>query len=192
MKKYLLILGFGLLMISNVQAQSGIGFRGGVNIFNFGGSDVSENDYTNRAGFHAGIYANFLPDSPVSLEPGVFYSVKGTQNNDALNSRAILNYVDVPVLLRLKAGDSFNIFAGPQVSFLLDSKFEGDFGSSTVSLQTSNVRDLDTGLVFGIGFNPASGLNLQGSYDFGMTPVFKDSDADVYNRGFKISLGISL
>nr|HAD53300.1 PorT family protein [Algoriphagus sp.] len=39
---------------------------------------------------------------------------------------------------------------------------------------------------------PASGLNLQGSYDFGMTPVFKDSDADVYNRGFKISLGISL
>lgn len=188
MKKVLL--SFAILAITTlgVSAQSGLGIRGGVNFFNFGGADVSENDYTNRAGFHAGIYGSF-GGGAVAIEPGVFYSVKGTQNKDAINSRAVLDYVDVPVLIRLRAGEGFNIFAGPQLSFLTRSKFEGDFGDSTVSLETENVNSMDAGVVFGLGYNLPKGINIQGSYDYGLNPVFKNSDADVYNRGFKISLG---
>lgn len=188
MKKTILTLAALSLFTLVSQAQSGLGIRGGVNFFNFGGSDVSENDYTNRAGFHAGVYGSF-GGGVVAVEPGVFYSVKGTQNDDAINSRAVLDYVDVPVLFRLRAGEGFNIFAGPQVSFLTKSKFEGDFGGSTVTLGTDNVRDVDTGLVFGLGYNLPKGLNIQGSYDYGLTPVFKESDDDIFNRGFKVSLG---
>jgi hypothetical protein len=100
-----------------------------------------------------------------------------------------LNYVDVPLILRLKFGDGFNVFGGPQVSFLTNSKFEGDFGGSTVSIDTNNIKDTDAGLVFGLGYNLPKGINIQGSYDYGLTPIFKDSNADVYNRGFKVSLG---
>ncbi|SEG41995.1 porin family protein [Algoriphagus boritolerans] len=189
MKKIFLVLSIVTLLGVNAKAQSGIGIRGGASFFNFGGEDVSENDYTNRAGFHAGIYASILGAGPVSIEPGVYYSVKGTQNDDIANTRAILDYVDVPVLLRLKFGEGFNVFAGPQVSFLTNSRFEGDFGGSTLSLDTDSIKDTDAGLVFGLGYNLPKGLNIQGSYDYGMTPLFKNSDADVYNRGFKVSLG---
>lgn len=185
---FVLVSAFG---ITFATAQSSVGIRGGVNMFNFGGNDVSENSYTNRAGFHAGIYADLMSNSAVSLEPGIFYSVKGTQNDDAINSRSILNYVDVPVLIRLRVGEGFNFFAGPQFSFLIDSRFEGDFGSSTVSIDTESIKENDSALVFGLGYNLPKGFNIQGSYDYGLTPIFKDSNADVYNRGFKVSLGYS-
>jgi hypothetical protein len=189
MKKFLFLFSCATLAFSAANAQSGFGIRGGANFFNFGGSDVKENDYTNRVGFHAGVYATILPEGPVSIEPGVFYSVKGTQNDDVLDSRAIFDYIDVPVLVRFRVGEGFNLFAGPQVSFLTKSKFEGNFGSSTVSINTDEVKNTDAGLVVGLGYNLPQGFNIQGSYDYGMTPIFKNSDADVYNRGFKVSLG---
>ena len=189
MKKFLFLVSFAALTVSAANAQSGFGIRGGANFFNFGGSDVSENDYTNRVGFHAGIYATILPEGPVSVEPGVFYSVKGSQNDDVLDSRAVLDYVDVPVLLRFRIGEGFNLFAGPQISFLTNSKFEGEFGGSTLSFDTDEIKSTDAGLVFGLGYNLPQGFNVQGSYDYGLTPIFKDSDSDVFNRGFKVSLG---
>ncbi|SDA85772.1 Outer membrane protein beta-barrel domain-containing protein [Algoriphagus alkaliphilus] len=189
MKKILLIFSLTILIAASASAQSGIGIRGGANFFNFGGDDVADNNYTNRTGFHAGIYASILGGSAISLEPGVYYSIKGTQNKDAANTRSVLDYVDVPLLLRLKVGEGFNFFGGPQVSFLVKSKFEGDFGNSTVSINTNNIKDTDVGFVFGIGYNLPKGVNVQGSYDYGLTPIFKNSNADVYNRGFKVSLG---
>lgn len=189
MKKVLLIFTLTILIATSASAQSGIGIRGGASFFNFGGDDVAENDYTNRTGFHAGVYASILGDNAISIEPGVYYSVKGTQNKDLANTRSVLDYVDVPLLVRLKVGEGFNFFGGPQVSFLVKSKFEGDFGNSTVSLNTNNIKESDVGMVFGIGYNLPKGVNVQGSYDYGLTPIFKNSTADVYNRGFKVSLG---
>lgn len=189
MKKLFLIASLALLTITGATAQSGLGIRGGGSFFNFGGNDVSENNYTNRTGFHAGVYASIFGGGPITFEPGVYYAIKGSQNDDAINTRAVLDYVDVPLLVRLKFGEGFNVFGGPQVSFLAKSKFEGDFGGSTVSLDTDSVKETDAALVFGVGYNLPKGLNIQGSYDYGFTPIFKNSDADVYNRGFKLSLG---
>lgn len=187
------ILAFGLMGSQFAQAQSGssagFGIRGGANFFNFGGADVSENNYTNRTGFHAGVYASIFATDRIAIEPGVYYSIKGTQNEDAVNSRAILDYVDVPLLLRMYVADGFNLFAGPQVSFLTKSKFESDFGGSTLSFDTNSIKDTDMGLVFGLGYNLPKSFNVQGSYDLGLTPIFDGSDAEVYNRGFKLSLG---
>lgn len=173
------------------EQQATFGIRGGVNFFNWNGGDAPIQDYTNRAGFHAGIYGNMFVTDRFSIEPGAYYSVKGTQNDDAFNSRAILNYIDVPILLRFYATDGLNIFAGPQGSILLGSRFEGDVLGNVVGWETNAVNDIDAGLVFGLGYNLPIGLNLQASYDLGLTPVFKDSDANVYNRGFKVSLGYS-
>lgn len=168
------------------------GVRGGVNFFNWGGDDASNNDYTNRAGFHAGIYGNMFVTDRFAIEPGAYYSVKGTQADNIVDSRAILNYVDVPILLRFYATEGLNIFAGPQGSILVGSKLQGDAFGQTFTFNTDDINDLDAGVVFGLGYNLPIGLNIQGSYDLGLTPIFKDSDANVYNRGFKISLGFSL
>lgn len=170
---------------------SNFGIRGGASFFNWGGDDGSNNDYTNRAGFHAGIYGNMFVTNNFAIEPGAYYSQKGTAADNFADSRTVLSYVDVPILLRFYASDGFNVFAGPQGSILVDSKFEGDAFGSTFEWERDDINDLDAGLVFGLGYNLPVGLNVQGSYDLGLTPVFKDSDAKVYNRGFKVSLGYS-
>lgn len=173
------------------EQNASFGVRGGANFFNWSGSDISSNDYTNRVGFHAGIFANMFVVDNFAIEPGVYYSVKGTQNDDFADSRAVLNYLDVPILLRFYVGEGFNFFAGPQGSILLGSKFEADVLGNTLGWNTDAINDIDAGVVFGLGYNLPIGLNLQASYDLGLTPVFKDSQADVYNRGFKVSLGVS-
>ena len=58
MKKLMLFFAFGVFAAGLTQAQTvvttdheylgGFGIRGGASLYNFGGSDVSENDYTNR------------------------------------------------------------------------------------------------------------------------------------------------
>jgi hypothetical protein len=200
MKK--LILGFLAVMTFAVSANAQVrtpaadqranfGIRGGVNFFNWGGSDASGNDYTNRIGYHAGIYANMFVTDRLAIEPGAYYSVKGTQSDNIVDSRAVLDYIDVPILFRFYATQGLNIFAGPQGSILLRSRFEGDAFGNTFGWNTGNVSDLDAGLVFGLGYNLPVGLNFQASYDWGMTPVFRDSNAEIYNRGFKLSLGYS-
>ncbi|GGF30276.1 porin family protein [Echinicola rosea] len=171
--------------------NSSFGIRGGANFFNWGGDDGSNNDYTNRAGFHAGIYGNMFVTDNFAIEPGVYYSQKGTEADNFAESRAILQYIDVPILLRFYASDGFNIFAGPQGSILTKATYEGDAFGNTFEFETDDVNDLDAGLVFGVGYNLPVGLNVQGSYDLGLTPVFKESDAKIYNRGFKVSLGYS-
>ena len=199
MKNSILLLAVIALFTFDIQAQSvqrsdaagGFGVRGGVNFFNFGGEDASNNDYTNRAGFHAGVYTNLFLGSRIAIEPGVYYSVKGSQNDNFADTRSVLNYVDVPLLLRFYVADGLNIFGGPQASFLVSSRFEGDFFGTTYTYDTEAITKTDLGVVVGVGYNLPKGLNLQGSYDFGTSPVFKDSDAKIYNRGFKVSLGYS-
>ncbi|MEX2511308.1 MAG: porin family protein [Cyclobacteriaceae bacterium] len=200
MKKIGFILTFVSLLSIGAHAQertpaseqkASFGVRGGASFFNWSGEDISSNDYGNRVGFHAGIYGNMFVANGFAIEPGLYYSVKGTQNDDFVNSRAVLNYVDVPILLRFYATDGLNFFAGPQGSILLSSKFEADALGNTFDWETDAINDIDAGLVFGVGYNLPIGLNLQASYDLGLTPVFKDSEADVFNRGFKLSLGVS-
>lgn len=173
------------------EQRANFGVRGGVSFFNWNGGEAAIEDYTNRAGFHAGLYGNMFVTDRFSIEPGAYYSVKGTQNDDMTNSRAVLTYIDVPILLRFYATEGLNIFAGPQGSILLGSRFEGDAFGTTFGWDTNSVNDIDAGMVFGLGYNLPIGLNIQGSYDLGLTPVFKDSDASIYNRGFKLSLGYS-
>jgi opacity protein-like surface antigen len=137
------------------------------------------------------LYNSLFIGNSIAIEPGVFYSVKGTQNDDFANSRAILKYVDVPVLLRVYLSEGLNVFAGPQLSFLTSSKFEGDLFGSTVSFDTESVSNSDFGVLMGLGYNLPKGLNLQASYNYGLSPVFKNSNVDVYNRGFQFSLGVT-
>ncbi|SEJ67612.1 Outer membrane protein beta-barrel domain-containing protein [Cyclobacterium xiamenense] len=179
------------VMAQDGEREPGFGLRGGVSFFNWGGQDISSTGYTNRTGFHAGIYGNSFVGERFSVEPGIYYAVKGTQNDDLVNSRAVLNYLDAPLLFRLYATDAVNLFFGPQASLLLDSSFEADALGNTYDWETDTISDFDAAVVVGLGYNPSSGLNFQVGYDFGLVPVFKDSDADVFNRGFKVAVGIS-
>ncbi|MFD1754779.1 porin family protein [Rufibacter sediminis] len=223
MKKIILIavvLMAGLLNESFAQDGGGVrvGIKGGYSVAGWQGETVKSFgdllDYTNgnvqtrmRQGFHAGMYLS-IPIAPgIEFEPGVQYSQKGMVlegrvPGDALefaNAKVTLTnkaeYIDVPLLAKLYVGSGFNLFAGPQVSFLVSNKVNvnaGAFGFSAYNDDfewQNSQRKVDLGMSAGAGYQFQNGLNMSGSYDMGFTTIDDNASYKSYNHGFKASLG---
>lgn len=182
MKKLLfLILSIGLF--SSAHAQFGV--RAGLNSSNF-----SDTNFSNKQGFHLGAYYR-IHLGVIDLEPGLQYSKKGYKGNEDISGIEVnerLNYIDIPVLVRFNLLETINIFAGPQASVLASRKYElGSISSSS----TDVIRGYDIGGVVGVGIKLPLGLNVQASYDIGLTNL-NYFNTDVKNRVFKVSLGVDI
>lgn len=179
------ILKIGLVLVAlvlsfQVQAQVKAGLRAGVNYANLGQLQPSKG-----IGFHAGTYLKFSLAGLIELEPGIQYSQrKLSVHPDFPSSRLHLNYIDVPVLVRIGLLPFVDIFAGPQASVLVGRRYkgEGQFDKMTT------FQEQELGALVGLGINLPLGINIQGSYDFGLSnPVHNGHETK--NRVFKISLG---
>ncbi len=186
MKKGFLLLAF-LIFASAAQAQ--IGVRVGVGSTNFSNGDV-QRAFTSLIRPHFGAYYGIKVTEKLTVEPGLFYSGKGmtTVNDKNKEFTESLSYVDIPVLVRYALNEDFNVFAGPQVGFLLARKYTEE---SLKLTNTAPVGGYEIGGVFGVGYQLTAELNLQASYDFGIAP-FKYFQADVNNTVFKLSIGYTL
>jgi hypothetical protein len=147
--------------------------------------------------------------SNLSFEPGIYYSLKGYQLNGAIglkgmdflgaNAKALLQsqYVDAPILLKGNFA-GFQIFAGPQISYLAQSNLKTSAGVLGVNLLnktvdvTSAFNRWDVGLTGGIGYQFANGLSLSASYDYGLSKVDVHQSVNAFNRAIKVGIGISL
>ena len=181
MKKILWI--FFLLGLAG-SAYAQFGFRAGYSSANF-----SDTNFSPKTGFHAGVYYTAGSEF-IKIEPGLQFSQKGYTGNGNMGAAIDeqLNYLDMPVLIRLNLLPMVNVFAGPQASFLLSRNYQ-------LGAVTSNSMEVlagyDLGGVVGAQFNLPLGLNLQASYDIGMKSL-NYFNTDVKNRVFKVSLGFSL
>lgn len=178
--KKIFFLMLSLTLVHFAQAQFGI--RAGYSSANF-----EDTNYRNKSGFHVGGYyraeAGFF-----AVEPGIQFSQKGYETNDGQTGAKIdekVNYVDVPVLVRLNFLPSLNVFAGPQASVLVSRKYTNASGTTT---STEVIRGFDVAGVVGLGVNLPLGINAQVSYDFGLTSLNYFNE-DVKTRTFKLSLG---
>jgi hypothetical protein len=133
--KKIFILAIGLFVATAASAQDRIkfGIKGGLNY-----SDIIERNGNNnfdteaKAGFNAGITLEIPLIAGLQFTPEVLYAQKGYKNTYSYGTfKQTTNFIDVPVLFAFRLGSSFNIVAGPQVSFLLSTKnkFENGFGT---------------------------------------------------------------
>jgi hypothetical protein len=223
MKKSILVMVVLLAGLLNQGfAQNGggvkVGIRGGYSVMGWQGETVDSfkdllefadgNVETRmRQGFHAGAYLSIPVGNGIEFEPGLQYSQKGMVLEGRVpggaaefaNAKVTLTnkaeYVDVPLLLKVYAGQGFNFFAGPQASFLLSNKVNmsaGAFGFSAYNNDfewQSSQRKVDLGLVAGAGYQFQNGFNISGGYDMGLTTIDAGSDYKSYNHGFKASAG---
>ncbi|WP_460891985.1 porin family protein [Rufibacter soli] len=222
MRKILLltvVLMAGLL--HQTYAQDGgvkIGVKGGYSVFGWQGETMKSFnnllEYTNgnvttrmRQGFHAGGFLSIPLGGGFEFEPGVQYSQKGMvlegrvpgDAAEFANAKVTLTnkgeYIDVPLLAKVYVADGFNLFAGPQVSFLLSNKVNvnaGAFGFSAYNKDfewQDSQRKVDLGFSAGAGYQLQNGLNVGGSYDMGLTTLDGTSDYKTFNHGFKASVG---
>lgn len=180
MKKILWV--FFLLSFAGT-ANAQFGLRAGYSSANF-----SDTNFSSRSGFHAGAYYTF-GTSFIKVEPGLQFAQKGYKGTDDLGVLIDeqLNYIDIPVLVRLSLLPMVNVFAGPQASFLASRNYQlGPITSKSLEVLTG----YDLAGVVGAQVNLPMGLNLQASYDIGLRSL-NYFNTDVKNRVFKISLGYS-
>lgn len=220
MKKQILLLSFitiSTIAFSQNSTTPSFGLQAGITHYGMQGDAVNSLknllDFTdgmvsvkNRTGFYLGGSANIPLSGAISVEPGIYYSQKGYDMEGKLGIKGIeflgagakaqlqSQYIDVPVLLKADLG-GFNLFAGPQVSYLMKADLRTTAGVLGINLlnktidATSQFNKWDAGVTAGIGYQ-FENISLNASYDYGLTKVDANKSVDSYNRGFKVGVGV--
>ena len=209
-----------ILMINTLHAQVTYGIRSGVNYATWKGDDIQiiqdlvdkTDGYIvtkGRTGLHIGGYVHIPISEVFAFEPGLEYSKKGySLKGDFqipvlkylnINARAQVqsHYIDIPLVLRANVYKGLNVFAGPQVSYLVRSTLNAKLGVFGITIFnrgvgiTERFNKVDMGLTGGIGYQFDNGLNLQAGYDYGLSRLDKNDNYAAYNRVVKVSVGFS-
>jgi hypothetical protein len=154
-------------------------------------------DVKSRTGFVGGISADFHMSSNFGVEIDALYSQEGTKFSGDGDATLKLDYVRVPVLLRLSVPTHSTIHpffvAGPSLGFKASCKESGGGDSTDCSdTEGADVKSFDfagavgAGVGFGMGTHEFS---VQGRFTKGFTDIIKDSK--IKNQNFSVMAGIS-
>lgn len=178
MRKFILMTLCLCLASISIQAQQ-IHFipKAGVNIANMTNSDGADP----RIGLNAGVSGEIALTPEFSLEPGIFYSMQGVKESDSGITGTLKNdYLNVPVLAKYYVYEGFNLFAGPQVGFLVNSKLSTKTSGVSASVDIKDLfKTVDFALVFGAGYQTALGLNFSVNYNLGLVNVFDGGTVNI-------------
>jgi len=169
-----------------------LGLKGGPSYTTVVGQHVA--GAASKWGFHGGVLVNVKLSDQLSLQPEVLYSQKGTKGA-ADSNRINLNYVDLPVLLRVATGlGGLFIEVGPQLGYLAGS--DASIGSRTPLARVTadfagSYPPFDLGYATGFGYQLANGLGLGLRYNGGFTHVLKGATADDTARNSAFQLYLS-
>ena len=209
-----------VLMINSLHAQVTYGIRSGVNYATWKGDDIQiiqdlvdkTDGYIvtkGRTGMHIGGYVNIPISEVFAFEPGLGYSKKGySLKGDFqipvlkylnINARAQVqsHYIDMPLLIKANVYKGLQVYAGPQVSYLVRSTLNAKLGVFGITLFnrgigiTERLNKVDMGLTGGVGYQFENGLNVQAGYDYGLSKLDKNENYSAYNRVVKVSVGFS-
>jgi hypothetical protein len=208
-----LVLAIALFSLSSQTFGQYIAIKGGLNLSNMVIKDNNgtiSSDYTNRAGFHAGLMAG-IGFGPVAVEGGVLASTKGFNYNDDASSASgntNLIYLDVPVNLKLRlrlAGIGVYGTVGPVFSFGIGGKTTYDQTLSDGSIKTTqekinwgttvndNLKPMDVGLGLGAGLDLGK-ISLGVNYIWGLSNIATNTDdgASTNNKVLQFSIGFKI
>ncbi|WP_052273308.1 porin family protein [Flavihumibacter solisilvae] len=220
MKKSLMVL-IALVVTGAIYAQSPVhfGVRAGLNFASIKGDAATQLDQVlewtdgmlttgGRTGFHAGGFMQIPLGSRVMIEPGLSYSTKGYGFKGKVNLKVLeviginattdlrTQYLEMPVLVKARIGKGFEVFAGPQVSYLLSSDLRVKAGVLGVNLLNRkwNVTDQfnrwDAAITGGIGYQFNNGLNIYAGYDHGLSRLNAGQSVDAYNRNIRVGMAM--
>lgn len=185
MKKVLLSGIFSLtLLISNAQytktSSSGFGVKGGANFTNLITDDVNDNNLLTS--FNVGFFALLPINSFMAFQPELNFSRKGAEleyDNIFAEGTAEfrLNYLELPLLLKVNPIRNFNIHAGPYAAYLINAKVKNKTTGGTFDFEdnfdSKDFNRLDYGLALGVGFDFSS-VGVGARYNYGLANIGKE------------------
>lgn len=174
-----------LSFISFTKAQTlspSVGIKGGVNFTNLYTEDVDDNNILTS--FNAGLFVNLPVSSGVSIQPELNFSRKGSElvYDNAFASgttRVKLNYLEIPVLLKLNLTPNLNVHFGPYVAYLIDGKATNESNDGSFNFEENinkdDLNEWDYGLSGGVGLDFGS-TSLGVRYNYGLQTIGKERD----------------
>ena len=163
---------------------------------------------SNRTGFFAGVNSSIPITENFSIEPGLYYTQKGYDLAGKFDMKGIkflganaktalqTQYIDLPVLLKANF-NGFQIFAGPQVSYLANANLKTTAGVLGINILNKKIdvsnqfNRWDAAVTAGIGYQFTNGINIMASYDYGLMKVDASQNVNAYNRAIKVGIGVS-
>src|SRR5688572_25312809 len=157
----------------------------------------------NRTAFYVGAGFELPLGDFASVEPSLIYTQRGygikgnlTINDmkiDALDARATsqMHYIDLPVLLKVKPVAGLQLFAGPQVSYLVKNNLRADvsvLGFSLINNDwdiTEQFNRWDIGVTGGVGYEFSNGIGITAAYERGFQRLDKNQNFKAFNEGYK-------
>jgi Outer membrane protein beta-barrel domain len=200
-----LLVAAAVLVAGSAAAQVEVGIKGGVTFADVPKyATLIEEDEGNaemRIGAAVGGHVAISLGGVVSLQTEVLYTQKGLEAeapfgaDETLQLR--LDYIDVPVLLRLgpTGGNGLQFLAGPSFNFNTSARavLEGVFDADEDI--KDEIESFEIGLVLGVGYY-GSLFTIEGRYQEGLTDIAKFADFfddETYkNRTFLVMLGVRL
>ena len=221
MKKQLLLAAF--VMVTSfgfAQVQPTFGIRAGIasssikgdapnslnNLLDFTNGAVTSSGHT---GLFAGGFVSIPLGSVMSVEPSISYAQKGYNLRGELNikgaefiganaqAKLTTHYIDMPVVLKANM-NGFQVFAGPQVSYLAKADLVTTAGLLGFNLlnkkmdATNQFNRWDAGITGGIGYQFTNGIRITADYDRGLSKVDAGQQFQSHNEGFRIGMDIRL
>ncbi|WP_010421878.1 porin family protein [Anaerophaga thermohalophila] len=208
MKKLFFIAAVMLLCVSTASfAQAKFGVKAGLNIASLSGDDAEDLD-SRLAPFFGG-FVNISFSDKLSFQPELLYSMKGAKYSDSGSesiggitynyeeeSKVKLNYLDIPLMLKINLGSGFNLQAGPQIGLLLSAEEEFEYTASGGDMnesesETTDIKDdlkgMNFGLNVGAGYDFGS-LGVDIRYSLGLSNIADYDDGDLKSNAFQIGV----
>ncbi len=213
MKKLLIFTAIVLFGFTNVDAQdkAQFGIKAGPNISTIS-SDAPIICFESAIGVQFGVMAAIPISEKMEFGPELQYLVAKSDYciEDYLNdypyetSKATaaddysgtikLSYLNMPLMFKYYVAEGFSLEAGPNLAFLLSAKDEyDDFGDTGEDDIKDELKGIDFGVNFGLGYKLEGGLNFGARYNLGLSDANdnKEEIGDYYLkiRSFQFFVG---
>ncbi len=217
MKNHLILVA--VLLSLNSQAQSFLGIRGGLSIATI--TEIQEEvdpdfELKNIAGLNLALFAELGLSDRFAIQPELNFLQKGSNveasfvGNGDVKIKAILDYLEVPVLAKLKLGsEKFRGYAiaGPSIGYALGGQATATIAGVETKEKIEFDKDIDDdgvkdqrwdlSAVVGLGSALSAGpgflvLDLRYGLDFTDFSKFKDGKPEGYQNSYNRNLSISL
>ena len=190
MKKLILSFAIVAFAAAGVNAQVGFGVKGGLNISSL--RTKPDDDSKSLIGGNGGFFANIPVSGMISVQPEVLYSLEGAKEDGSTNPQTLLNFINIPVMLKYTDPSGFYGELGPQIGILASAKFKED-GENDVDLKDFlKSTNFSLGIGAGWNFGPQVGVGVR--YNLGLSNIWDApalGDNEVKTGNFSIGIHYS-
>lgn len=169
------------------SSDAKFGIKGGLNY-----ATVTKGDFEEGLDPRTSFYIGFVSEIPLvanslSLQPEMIYSRQGFENNYVLlgtnyKEEYQVDYINIPVLLKLHAGNTLSFEVGPQFGLKINEKVV----RNNSEVEVDNINAFDTALAGGISLN-FDKIFFSARYTYSLSEIIEDSNSK--NSVFQIGAG---